>query len=70
LKVIIVQQGVNDSTIQVAKRYDILLPIDLLKKWEEKKREGILKQIDEYSTKMELLKQQLGINLPSENNKS
>jgi hypothetical protein len=67
LKDIIVQQGVNDSTIEVAKRYDIFLPIDLLKKWEEKKRDGILKQIDDYSFKMGLLKQQL---IPLEDNKS
>jgi hypothetical protein len=70
LKEVLIQKGINDASIEIAKKYNISLPAELSEEWEQKKRSNIQKQIDEYFSKMELLKQQLNINLSSEGNRS
>lgn len=59
LKEILIQKGINHDTIKIANEYNIELSLELLKEWEEKKRSSIQQQIDEYSNRMELLRQQL-----------
>jgi hypothetical protein len=64
LKEVLIQKGINQDAIQIAKKYNIVLPFELLEQWEEKKMANIQKQVDEYETKIQSLKQQLELNKP------